>query len=160
MEELLLLRHAEAEVTARTDKARELTEKGREQDRRVGRFCEEHKIQPDVILTSPYVRTDQTARIVATRLKAELITVNFLAAGQPPGLALDELPAYARFRSVMLVGHEPFMSHLTAILLGVVGSEALHVRKATLIGLDVANLQPGGVQARLNFFVPVKLMPS
>ena len=160
MEQLLLLRHADAENVARSDKARQLTEKGREQARHVGRFCEEHKICPEVILASPYARTDETARIVAARLKVEMITANFLAPGMSPSTALEELHAYSRFRSVMLVGHEPDTSHLAAALLGVAGADALHVRKATLIGLDVSSLQPGAVQARLDFFLPVKLMSS
>jgi len=90
----------------------------------------------------------------------EVLTVKFLASGQSPSLALGELPDYAKFRSVMLVGHEPFISELASLLLGVTAADSLHVRKATLIGLDVMNLQPGGVQARLDFFLPVKWMPS
>ncbi len=158
MEQLLLLRHAEAESVARSDKARVLTEKGREQARRVGRFCEEYKICPDLILASPYARTDETARIVAARLKMEVVTADFLAPGMAPETALEELRAYTKFRTVMTVGHEPDTSHLAASLLGVEAANALHVRKATLIAMDVMSLQPQG--AVLDFFLPVKLMHS
>jgi len=155
MEQLLLLRHADAESIAASDRLRVLTSKGREQARRVGRFCGKHGICPDLILSSPYARADETARIVAEALDREVIAAPFLAPGMSPETAWEELKAYTGFASVMLVGHEPDTGSLAAALLAMHTPGALHVRKATLIGLDLARLGEGG--ATLDFFLPAKL---
>jgi len=154
--QLLLLRHADALPRASTDDARPLSAKGTQQAQRVARFCKERGLQPDLILASPFLRTEQTARIVAEALGAELILCAFLASGMMPAAALEELHAYQRFDCVLLVGHEPDLSELGGALLGASKDGALRMRKATLAGLDVDSLTSGG--ARLDFLVPVKLM--
>ena len=66
---LYLLRHAEAEEEAASDGERKLTERGREQARTIGRFCARNDLYPEKIITSPLVRAQQTAKIVADELK-------------------------------------------------------------------------------------------
>jgi len=73
-----------------------------------------------------------------------------------PAAALEELQAFQRFDCILLVGHEPDLSELGGALLGAAKDGALRMRKATLAGLDVESLTPGG--ARLDFLVPAKLM--
>lgn len=155
---LCLLRHAEAEVPAASDRARRLTPKGEEQAERVGKFCRKNGIEPAVILTSPVTRALQTARIVAKSLPdAELIEVPWAACGMDPERALEEVKAYAKFPTVMLVGHQPDLGHLGAVLLGMSYVQSLRVRKALLAGIDVSRgLQTG--RGELQFFVPVKLI--
>jgi phosphohistidine phosphatase len=155
---LCLLRHAEAEVLAASDHARRLTPKGEEQAARVGKFCRKQDISPAVILTSPVTRALQTAKIVARSLPdAELIEVPWAACGMDPEKAMDEMKALAKFPAVMLVGHQPDLGHLGAVLLGMSCVQTLHVRKALLAGIDVSRgLQSG--RGELQFFVPVKLM--
>lgn len=155
---LYLLRHAEAEVQAADDRARRLTPKGDDQAERVGKFCRAQGIEPAVILSSPVTRALQTAKLVAKSLPgAELIEVRWAKCGMDPWAAMDELKAYAKFPSVMLVGHQPDLGGLAAVLLGMENVQALRVRKALLMGIDAA---PGLGTGRgtLQFFVPVKLM--
>ena len=65
---LYLLRHAEAVPrNGSDDAARELTEKGIAQAKKVGRFCQSHDILPALILTSPLRRAEQTAKSRLTR---------------------------------------------------------------------------------------------
>ena len=156
--QLLLLRHADAVPSARTDDLRSLSEKGCQQSRRVARFCKERELQPDIILTSPFLRAEETAQIVAQELKCELVLSAFLASGMMPSAAMEELRAYLRFECVLLVGHEPDLSSLAGTLLGAGNPGALRMRKATLAGLAVDTLTPGG--AHLEFLVPAKLMPE
>ena len=155
---LCLLRHAEAEVLAASDHARRLTPKGEDQAERVGKFCRKQDIAPAVILTSPVTRALQTAKIVAESLPdAELIEVPWAACGMDPETAMGEVKAFAKFPAVMLVGHQPDLGHLGAVLLGMSYVQTLHVRKALLTGIDVSHgLQAG--RGELQFFVPVKLM--
>jgi phosphohistidine phosphatase len=155
---LYLLRHAEAETHAVNDRARRLTPKGDEQSERVGKFCREQGIEPAVILSSPVTRALQTAKLVAKSLPgAELIEVAWAACGMDPWEAMDELKAYAKFPSVMLVGHQPDLGGLAAALLGMGNVQALRVRKALLMGIDASHGLGTGA-GTLQFFVPVKLM--
>ncbi|HWB61076.1 MAG TPA: phosphohistidine phosphatase SixA [Chthoniobacteraceae bacterium] len=154
---LYLLRHAEAVDEAESDAVRELTEKGVTQAKKVGKFCVKNKFIPQIILTSPLKRAEQTARIVAKEIKiAEFIIDPMLSAGMQPETALDELKTYARFTSLMLVGHEPDFSLLAAHLLGIPLSESLRLRKASLTAMNLTAMRPGG--AVLEFTLPPKLM--
>jgi phosphohistidine phosphatase len=154
---LYLLRHAEAVDEAGSDAARELTEKGKSQARKAGRFCVKNKFIPQIILTSPLKRAEQTARIVAKEIKkAEFIVDPILSAGMQPETALDELKTYARFASLMLVGHEPDFSLLAAYLLGIPLRECLRLRKASLTAMSLTAMRPGA--AVLDFTLPPKLM--
>ena len=153
---LLLLRHADAEPLARTDDLRPLSDKGRQQARRVARFCKERGLQPDLILTSPFLRAEETAQCVSEELKCERVLSAFLAAGMMPFAAMEELRAYGRFECVLLVGHEPDLSALAGALLGAGNAGAIKMRKATLAGLRVESPIPGG--ACLEFLIPAKLM--
>lgn len=155
---LCLLRHAEAEVLAASDRARRLTSKGEEQAERVGKFCRKQGIVPAVILTSPVTRALQTAELAAKSLTdAEVFEVPWAACGMDPATAIEELKAYAEFPTVMLVGHQPDLGHLGAVLLDMCNVQTLHVRKALLAGIDLSHGVHAG-RGELQFFVPVKLM--
>jgi phosphohistidine phosphatase len=153
---LFLLRHADADTEAATDSARRLSEKGIAQARKVARFCEERALVPELILTSPVRRADETARIVATHLRVEILTAPWLACGMSPEHALEELRGYERFERLMLVGHEPDFSTFAAHLLGLPGEGLIHVRKASLLHFDLPMLRAG--VARLESLVPSRLM--
>ena len=154
---LYILRHAEAEPKTIPDWERRLTPHGHEQARKMGNFCLERKLIPEVILTSPVVRARQTAEgFVAVLKKGELIEVPWMACGMHPEVALKEFQAYMHFDSVMLVGHEPDLSHLIACLLGVKSAAALDVRKASLTAIEVKRLAPGA--GALQFFIPCEIV--
>jgi len=153
---LYLLRHAEAEALAASDFARCLTGKGEDQAGRVGKFCRKHGLVPDIILSSPVTRALQTAKLVQRSLgDCELIEVPWAACGMSPDAACDELRAYAKVPAVMLVGHQPDLGELAAILLGCNSAASLHVRKSLLCAIDLSSDLRHGA---LEFFVPAKLM--
>lgn len=155
---LYLLRHAEAVPAAAIDAARRLSGKGEAQAERAGKFCARHGLQPEIILTSPVLRARQTAERVSSELQgAELVEVPWAACGMPPGRAIEQLGGYAKFSSVMLVGHEPDLGWLAATLLGVPDPAALHVRKALLMAIDFHGA-PAEARGELQLFVPAKLM--
>ena len=155
---LYLLRHADAEILAASDHARRLTPKGEEQAQRVGKFCLREELEPSVILSSPVTRALQTAKLVARSLPdAEIIEVPWAACGMDSFVALRELEAYAKFSSVMLVGHQPDLGAMLCVLLGMTNVQSLRVRKALLSGVDVSRgLSPG--QGVLEFFLPSRMM--
>jgi len=155
---IYLLRHADAESYASTDAQRKLTPKGLQQATQVGRFCKRHELVPALILASPFERAKETANLVASELgdsQTILEIAPFLACGMEPETALGQLGGYPSFRSVMLVGHEPDLSHLAAFLLGST-SHCLHVRKASLTLIEAGALRQGA--GILHFSIPVELM--
>jgi len=154
---LHLLRHAEAEPHRLDDLSRCLTEKGFKQARRIGCFMKEQCLRPEIILTSPVVRARETAEVVAKLLgKPPLTEVPWAACGMNPELALTELSGYAKLDSVMIVGHEPDLSSLSASLIGLERSDSIQVLKASLLGVNLPRLQMGS--GILQYLLPVKFL--
>ena len=154
---LYILRHAEAEPEARTDAERTLTSKGCDQAKAVGRFCGEHEIYPALILTSPLVRAQQTAKLVCKELgeKTKLETAEFLSPGMNPERAFADLNKFSDPGPLMLVGHEPDLSELIAASIGGV-SESIRLRKAGLAKLTLPEVKPG--VGTLDFLLTPKLL--
>jgi phosphohistidine phosphatase len=154
---LYILRHAEAEAEAGSDAERALTSKGRDQARTVGRFCCEKEICPVLILTSPLVRAQQTAKLVCKELgeKTKLETAEFLSAGMTPERAFAQLSKFSDPGPVMLVGHEPDLSEFIAASIGG-ASESIRFRKAGLAKLTLPETKPG--VGTLDFLLTPKLL--
>lgn len=155
--QLLLLRHAHAGDPMRwtgPDEVRPLTEKGRQQSERLGRFLAAARLKPDVILTSPKTRAAETAGLVAASLGLGVVVVDEL--GEPLDLGrVDHILNRAGDpRRPLLVGHDPDFSALAGELAGV---SELPLRKATLVRIDaVRPLRPGG--GVLRWIVPPDLL--
>jgi phosphohistidine phosphatase SixA len=73
-----------------------------------------------------------------------------------PIAALGELASYNRFKTLMLVGHEPDLSSLIATLLGMGKSLSLSLPKASLTAIEVPRLTPAS--GILQFLLPVKFL--
>jgi phosphohistidine phosphatase len=116
-----LLRHAHAGDSADwdgPDATRPLTEKGRGQADRLGRFLAAQGFRPEVILTSPKVRAAQTAEIVAGLLGLPVRIEERLAGALELGTVDAIVAEHGSPRSVVLVGHDPDFSDLLATLCG------------------------------------------
>lgn len=155
---LHLLRHAHAGDAATwegDDALRPLTQKGRGQSERLGRFLEAHAIRPDVIVSSPKVRALQTAEIVAKALGMTVRIDARLASGFGRGdlwALLDELGA----REPMLVGHDPDFSLLLAYLIDTAG---IGLRKGALATVDLPTKLADG-DGQLRWLVPPDVLGS
>jgi phosphohistidine phosphatase len=109
---------------------------------------------PDMVVTSPRLRSSQTADLVAAALGQKVRLEPRLAA--PLGLAelerlLDELGSPRR---PLLVGHDPDFSGLVTALVG--GAE-ITLRKGALARLDATRpLAPGG--GALRWLLPPELL--
>lgn len=172
--ELLLLRHgiAEPRQPDREDGQRSLTAEGMQRTRAVVQRLCELDLGCDLLLCSPLVRARQTAELaVAGGLAPELE----LAAGLAP--LADPLPLLERWlgplsprpgwRRLALVGHEPDLSSLAALLIGVPmaqAPQALLLKKAGAALLQLpppaAAAPPTGLAAtaRLALLLPPKLL--
>jgi phosphohistidine phosphatase len=120
--QVFLIRHAEAiqETLALGDPHRHLTATGRRQARAIGDRLRWHDCFPTHIWSSPLVRTIQTAELVASGLHCET-AVDALPALAPDENPRDVVAAIAAIEAgavVMLIGHEPGLSAVGALLVG------------------------------------------
>jgi phosphohistidine phosphatase len=143
-----LLRHAEAEDLASTDSARALTALGRKQARCVGDFLVRTGTPIDLILTSPYLRASQTAFAVEKQIMADSRWANVfeerrLICGMSPQLGLAILQEYSSTRHLLLVGHQPDLSHFAAALLTADRSLDVEFDKASLLTLELTVIRFG-----------------
>jgi phosphohistidine phosphatase len=115
---LILLRHAKSDWPDVPDRDRPLAKRGRRDAPRIGRWLHEHGYQPDVVVVSDAARTRQTWDLVAPELggspavrfeprayAASALTLLYLA---------QELPE--RYRTALLIGHNPGLSELATSL--------------------------------------------
>ncbi len=152
--ELILLRHGKAEdIHLGGDFSRELVEKGRAQSRRAAALLKSAGMLPHIMLTSPLIRTRQTADAFcqAAEIPGPVIQ-SWLACGMAPEKALAELTAFHDFKRVAIVGHEPDFSQLITYLLGASGG--VEVKKGSLTCLEIS---PPSRRGRLLFLIPPKL---
>lgn len=151
-----LLRHAHAGDSAAwegDDDLRPLTEKGRQQCRRLGEFLEAHGVRPDVIVTSPLVRAQQTADLVAAHLNMTVRSDARLGGGfgqRDLWSLLDETGA----REIMLVGHDPDFSSLLGYLIDAAG---ISMKKGALATVDIET-KLGDGEGELRWLVPPDLL--
>ncbi|HYP01162.1 MAG TPA: histidine phosphatase family protein [Pyrinomonadaceae bacterium] len=139
MKTLLLLRHARPAPTSPTgrDFDRPLAEEGRADARRVGQFLRQKEIKPEIVLSSPAARARETADLVCEA--AELSTQARLDA-RIYEASLEELlqiisEAEDGVETLLLVGHNPGLAELIALLTG--KSEAVSPATLTRIELDI-----------------------
>ena len=147
--ELLLVRHAIAEDQRpdRPDAARALTERGRDRFRACVQGLAGLDLRLDRVYHSPWRRAEQTAALLAPILDGRAEPSELLA--QPPTPELLALLALHPEGRVGLVGHEPWLGELLAVLLtgGPEAGANLAFRKGGVAWLDGEPL-PGGMTLR------------
>jgi phosphohistidine phosphatase len=156
---LLLIRHAQAAVQDPErypdDALRPLVPKGRKIQRRVSRTLRKRGPVPSRIFSSPWKRAWQTAGIVADGTgvgRKRRIPCEALAA--PPDLAelAIGVGAVRDDETISLVGHEPWMSGLAALLLaGSTSGLRVDFPKSGVMGIEAEGWEPGG--GTLEFFL-------
>jgi len=135
--QVFLLRHADAidETLELRDPDRHLTPRGREQARCLGDRMRWHDCVPTHVWASPLVRAVQTAELVAASLHSQAC-VEIAPALGPDGSPRDVVTAVralAPGAAVLLVGHEPSLSGVGALLVGARDFEGLAKAQAARI---------------------------
>jgi phosphohistidine phosphatase len=143
--EIYLLRHgiAEAAQAGMQDADRALTSEGKKKLHTVLRVAKQAGVEPTLILTSPYRRAVETARIAAQELdyKGELIPTPELTPDSEPDKIWGEIRTHSDSAQLLLATHEPIMGELASYLLGAPGS-MIEVRKGALIRIDIESFGP------------------
>ena len=141
------------------DADRPLTSEG---ERKLSKITDAMKtlgLKFDLILSSPYVRTRQTAEIVAEAFKARE-KLDFSKTLQPDGDPSELIKVLNRRKapdSPLLVGHEPYLSSLISILISGDGRASVTLKKGGLCKLSAESLKYGRC-ASLRWLVTPKQM--
>jgi phosphohistidine phosphatase len=117
-------------------------------------------VAPSVILTSPLPRAAETADIVAAGLHGAPAPRQLPALGPdvPAVQTLRALRLFARHRALMVVGHQPSLGQLVALLLtGSADGVALDLKKGGCAALESTGLVPGG-GAALRWLVTPRML--
>jgi len=116
---LWLLRHGDAEPHGtRPDAERRLTARGERQSRAAGRAFARIGVRFERVFASPRLRALDTARLACAELGLEPVVHESLGGGFDERDAAELLAATGTSASVLLVGHEPDLSTLVAVLTG------------------------------------------
>ena len=160
---LILIRHAIAEERdARRwpdDSERPLTQRGIRRFRSAAAGLGTLVPEVDLLLTSPYVRTHQTATILEDQLGWPAPEVRpHLAAGAPLAGIVALLSECKPRSTVAVVGHEPTGSLLAAAYIGDVGgSFAFDWRRGGVASIEF-DREPHVAAGSLRWFLPPRIL--
>lgn len=156
---LYFLRHANAGESIsnpKKDEKRALDAIGVEQCGFVGRALTALDVQVDVVISSPLKRAAQTASLVANEMghEGKLQLDDALRPGASFADFRKLLEKYARYDSVMVVGHNPGMSEFVGRLISETGCEAaVDLKKGA-----VAKVEMGRGTAALQWCLTPKVL--
>ncbi len=144
--QLFLLRHGLAEPGGK-DAERPLAAPGLPGLHSVLELASFAGLEPDIIISSPLVRAQQTARLAATLLGygGDIPQKEALLPGASTAELWSELQPLNKHRQVLCVGHEPLLSTFIAFLLRL-RELPLHFQPASMacIELPLRSKEPDG----------------
>ena len=150
---LHLLRHADAGDPVAwdgPDAARPLSDKGRGQSKRLGKFLAGIRFSGTPFIASPKIRAAETAELVARPLDAEVALDDRLAGAFTLETIEAMLTDAGDPERPVLVGHDPDFSELVAVLCGAAG---VQLRKGAMARIEVDRpLQAGA--GTLRWLIP------
>ena len=158
--EVYLVRHAIAAERGPEypdDTKRPLTRDGIARFRRAAKALAALDVDVDQIITSPLLRTKQTAEILAQALRSRppVVTAESLAPEGSPTDVFQELAKQLRKGRVALVGHEPNLGELAARLIG--SRTPIEFKKGAICRIDFEILPPKG-PGHLRWFVTPRML--
>jgi phosphohistidine phosphatase len=158
---LYLVRHAIAEPRGDAwpdDAKRPLTEDGIKRWRRQAAGLVALDARPDLILTSPFARARQTADYLAAAWPKppKVVELAALQVGARPRDVLKVLEPSGKHASLALVGHEPGLGELAALLVGF--KTAQPFRKGGVARIDVAILPPPAGSGILQWWLTPRIL--
>ena len=158
--ELYLIRHGEAAERGKDypdDSKRPLTARGMARLRKEAHALNAIGVTFEQIITSPLVRTRQTADTLADVLKPKpsVSASDALAPAGSSASVMQELAKHMRKARIALVGHEPNMGELAARLIG--AREPMPFKKGAICRIDFEVFPPKGT-GQLRWFLTPKML--
>jgi phosphohistidine phosphatase len=146
--ELYILRHGEAGKripSGSKDSERPLTVAGKEEVGQVAEALDRLGVKLDFIATSPLNRAHETADIVAKMLKVKKGSIEEWSELRPEGRRPELYRRLSQFKpesSVLVVGHEPYLTTVVSEVAFGSGVGGIVLKKAGLAKLAVTAFQP------------------
>ncbi len=164
--DVYLMRHGIAEPRRvpgrRGDAERALTKRGEKKVRRIAKVLRRQGIDFDLILSSPFRRARETANALGDvfRCADRVRCTGNLKVGGNAAALIGELKLEAGPRtSVLLVGHEPYLSILISVLLTGSRHLAMTMKKGSICKLSVDELRNGRCATLEWLMTPAQMMP-
>ena len=160
---LYFLRHAIAAdkiAWKGADSDRPLTKEGIRKMKKAAKGMRRMGLEVDWILTSPYRRAHDTALIAAKELRAEKsikVTRMLAVDGDPKALVRHLALDFRSWESVMLVGHEPYLSGLITTLIAGDAKVDFQLEKGGLAKLSVDSFTYGAC-ATLKWLLAARIL--
>lgn len=145
--DLIILRHGEAGKSipvASKDFERTLTAAGKKEVEEIARSLKRLSLSVDRILTSPLKRAEETAQIVARELGRKDVFEEWSEL-KPEGdrdALYRKLSKFRRESSIMLVGHEPYLSTMISELISGDTRSRISLKKAGMAKVEVTSFSP------------------
>ena len=143
---LYIIRHAiavdEGTPEYEDDSLRPLTDKGRKKMRQIAKGLRALGVDFELILSSPYDRSKETAEILADvfKVKADVAFSDNLVPMGDPDLLIAEMNEKYNATSMALVGHEPFLSALIGLLVSENANIDMTLKKGGVCRLSIDDL--------------------
>jgi len=158
--ELYLIRHgvaAERGEDYPDDSKRPLTNAGISRLRKEAKALDALGVGFDHIITSPLVRTKQTADVFAETMKSKpsVSQSDALAPAGTTAAVIQELAKHMRKGRVAVVGHEPNIGELAARLIG--ARTPMEFKKGAICRIDFEVFPPKGA-GQLQWFVTPRML--
>lgn len=126
------------------DFERTLTVAGRKEVEQIADSLDTLGVKFDQVLTSPLKRANETAAIVANAFKLQK-KMKILDELKPEGSRPElyrKIASMAEDASVLIVGHEPYLSSMIAELIGAGQSGQIDLKKAGLARIRITSKVP------------------
>lgn len=126
---VFIMRHCQAEIGPQMDPTRKLTPTGKRQAKMMGRWLSRQGDSPTLILQSNMKRSQSTAKRVADKIDAPVITTGALDPEVSPELAwriIRKLAFENHSAAVLAVTHGPLVERLLCYLIGCPSTAQIH----------------------------------
>jgi phosphohistidine phosphatase len=158
---LYLVRHGDADTPAPSDDARVLSKKGIRVTTAMARLLKGADFDaPEIIVTSPLPRAEQTARIMLEEFapKATFEINDGLRTGSDLETALSIIASKKDVCDVlMLAGHDPLFSMLASALIS--GTEyGIEMKKSAVAVFELTRFEAPRMRGILRAFLPPRLV--
>jgi len=141
--EIVFFRHGHAlsmqEACVNSDFERPLSQNGQKQVIESINNLKNNNFIPEIILSSPYKRAEQTSKIIADIFKIK--EINFLkeiANMNDPYIIKDIIRKNSSFKNTIVVGHQPMLGLLTRIM---TDKENVELRPAGYALIEINNTE-------------------
>src|ERR1700691_3762215 len=158
---LYLIRHGDADTPAMRDDDRVLSKKGIRVTTAMAALLKKAEFdQPEIIITSPLPRAEETARIMleefAPNAKFE-INEGLRPSGSLEG-AMAIIASKKEYEVVMLAGHDPLFSRLASVLVSGEDRSTIEMKKSAVALFELTRFDAPRMRGVLRAFLPPKII--